>query len=154
MELTFTELQKIRDKLKTFLRNDIEFLGEYKDFDHINGDLAFYLNKTQNQKPIKLGYLQLDKDQKQDIKYVCYRIIKQRERYKQIQSEIIRKYLGDDILKNITNENEYLIVHKLYEKVFLKRGSAEGAVKEVAYLLDKPESGLTDALAYYSRVSN
>ena len=107
MEQPFSELVKIRDKLKTFLENDIEYLGEYQNFHLINDEPAFYLSKSPKPTAIKLSYLNLPKDQKQNIRFVCYRIIKQRERYKKIQSEITRKLLGDDILGDISNEKEH-----------------------------------------------
>ena len=153
MEQTLTELVKIRDKLNTFLENDIEYLGEYQNFHLINDEPAFYLSKSPKPPAIKLSYLNLPKDQKQNIRFVCYRIIKQRERYKKIQSEIIRKLLGDDILGDSSNEKEHLIVRHIYDRVIQKRGSAKGAVREVAYLLDKPELSVTMALNH-RRINN
>ena len=154
MEQSFTELVKIRDKLNAFIENDIEFLGEYQNFHLINDEPAYYLSKSPNRPAIKLRYLNLPNDQKQNIRFVCYKLTKQRERYKKVQSEITRKLLGDDILGDISNEKEQLLLHHIYDRVIQKRGSAKGAVKEVAYLLDKPESSVTNALAYYRRVNN
>jgi len=103
---SLTELEKIKSKLETWIKNDRLYLGEYKEFYFRDGEYYFFISFTglhKNTTQTKLDDLwdtktgePLPEKTRQNIKSICEKIYNEENRLKTANEKILRFYLGDD----------------------------------------------------------
>lgn len=110
-ELSLTELEKLQDKLLLWIKNDRNYLDDYKDFYYSEGEYYFHISFTghslsKNATVTKLNDLwdlqtkkPLNDKQKANIKAICDKIIKEEKRLREIQNQISTAILGDNFFE-------------------------------------------------------